>query len=284
MKTAISALAAGAALFTGLAFAPVSAQGQQPTIPQFWDAKERLVRPDISMLPRVRFLTTIDFPPFNYIDANGLITGLHVDLARAICTELGILDRCQIQALPWEELEGALERNEGDAIIAGLAITAETRRKYAFSRSYMRFPARFVVKRNATLPEPFYKSVAGKRIGVIDGSEHEAMLRDYFPAAKPVTYSRAEWLYEDLRLGKIDGAFSDGMRLSFWLAGADSQNCCTFAGGPYLAPEYFGAGLAIAVRPENAALADAFDFALREINVSGKFGELYLRYFPVGFF
>lgn len=280
MKSALSAI--GAAF--GLLVLIGAAGAQQPSIPQFWDVKERLVRPDISALPRVRFLTTIDFPPFNYIDANGLITGLHVDLARAICQELGILDRCQIQALPWEELEGALERKEGDAIIAGLAITAETRRKYAFSRAYMRFPARFAVKRNAMLPEPLYRSVAQKRIGVIGGSEHEAMLRDYFPTARPVTYSRPDWLYADLRDGKIDAAFGDGMRLSFWLAGADSANCCAFAGGPYLAPEYFGAGLSIAVRPDNAALADAFDFALREINVSGKFGELYLRYFPVGFF
>src|SRR5690606_4962775 len=121
----------------------VPAAAQQPNIPQFWDVKERLVRPDISGLPRVRFLTTIDFPPFNYIDSNGLLSGLHVDLARALCEELGILDRCQIQALPWAELEGALARGEGDAIIAGLAVSPESRGRYAFTRSYMRFPARF---------------------------------------------------------------------------------------------------------------------------------------------
>src|SRR5690606_33461920 len=107
-RTILAAVAAVAALA-----APAPGAAEQPSIPQFWDVKERLVRPDISALPRVRFLTTIDFPPFNYIDANGLITGLHVDLAREICLELGIIDRCQIQALPWEELEGALERNEG---------------------------------------------------------------------------------------------------------------------------------------------------------------------------
>ncbi len=260
------------------------AWGQQPSIPQFWDAKERLIKPDISMLPRVRFLTTIDFPPFNYIDANGLITGLHVDLARAICAQLEILDRCQIQALPWEELEGAIERKEGDAIIAGLAISPENREKYAFTRSYMRFPARFAVRRNGMLDEPLYKSLEGKRVGVVAGSEHEAMLRDYFPKAKPVTYTRSEWMYEDLRDGKTDALFSDGMRLSYWLAAPEARDCCAFAGGPYLAPEYFGSGLAIAVSRDNAALADAFDYALREINVSGKFGEFYLRYFPLSFF
>jgi polar amino acid transport system substrate-binding protein len=264
------------------ATAPARADGA--AIPQFWDVKERLIKPDISSFSRVRFLTTTDFPPFNFVDGNGLLSGLHVELARAICRELQILDRCQIQALPWEELEGAIERNEGDALIAGLAVTPEKRERYAFTRAYMRYPARFVTGPNGALEEPIYRNVAGRRVGVFSGSEHEAMLRDYFPEARPVTYSRMDWIFEDLRAGKIDAVFGDGMRLAFWLAGQDSDNCCRFAGGPYLAPEYFGSGLAIAVRGEDAALADAFDYALREINMNGTFAELYLRYFPVSFF
>lgn len=278
----ISRLAIFLLLATLAATTPARADG--PAIPQFWDVKERLIKPDISSFPRVRFVTTTDFPPFNFIDSNGLLSGLHVDLARAICRELAILDRCQIQALPWDELEGALERNEGDALMAGLAVTPEKRELYAFTRSYMRFPARFIAGRNSALEEPIHSSVAGRRVGVLDSSEHEAMLRDYFPAARPVTYSKPEWIFEDLRAGKIDAVFGDGMRLAFWLAGRDSEDCCRFAGGPYLAPEYFGSGLAIAVRRENAALTDAFDYALREINMNGTFAELYLRYFPISFF
>lgn len=260
------------------------AQAAEPIIPQFWDVKERLTKPDLSRFARIRFLTTVDFPPFNFLDANGLMTGFHVDLARAMCKALDILDRCQIQALPWEELEGALERGEGDALVAGLALTPERRVKYAFTRSYLRFPARFVVANGSTLAEPLYTNIAGRRVGVLAGSEHENMLRDYFPEAKPVTYSREDWLYDGMRTGETDATFGDGMRLSFWLAGSDSANCCRFAGGPYIAPEYFGAGLAIAVRQEDAILAQAFDYALREINMTGEFEELYLRYFPISFF
>ena len=269
-------------LAAALFYLPALAEG--PTIPQFWDTKERLIKPDLSAYARVRFLTTTDFPPFNFIDANGLLSGLHVDLARAICLKLEILDRCQIQALPWEELEEALERNEGDAVIAGLAVTAKKRETYAFTRSYLRFPARFVALRPSNLDEPIYAKAADHRIGVLKGSEHEAMLRDYFPAVRVVTYTRADWMYQDLKAGNVDAVFGDGMRLGFWLAGQDAADCCRFVGGPYLAPEYFGSGLAIAVRKDDAPLADAFDYALREINMDGTFSDLYLRYFPVGFF
>lgn len=271
-----------ACLLAVAAGVPAGAVG--PTIPNYWDEKERLPRPDLSSVARVRFLTTLDFPPFSYLDGQNRLTGFHVELARAICRELDILPRCQIQALPWEELDTALEKGEGEALIAGTPINAETRQRYIFTRPHLRFPARFVVPEGKPLAEPLYRGVANKRIGVLASSAHEAMLRSYFPAARPVTFARPEWMMEALRKGTIDGVFGDGMRLSFWLAGSGAGGCCRFAGGPYLAPEFLGAGLAIAVRHENELLVQAFDHALREIAAKGTFAELYLKYFPVSFY
>jgi polar amino acid transport system substrate-binding protein len=260
------------------------ARAEQPAIPVLWDDSERLVKPDLTGVQRVRFLTTTDFPPFNFLDGSGRLTGFHVDLARAICGELEILDRCEIQALPWEELDAAIAAKQGEAIIAGISVTAEARAKYGFSRSYLQFPARFVVPATSPISEPVHGKVTGQRIGVIAGSSHERMLRDYFPDIKVVTYAKQEWVFADLKAGKIAGAFGDGMRLAFWLSGSDSGGCCRFAGGPYLAPEYLGTGLAIATGKDDRVLAQAFDYALQQINVRGVFAELYLRYFPVSFF
>lgn len=271
-----------ACLLAVAAVVPTGAVG--PTIPNYWDEKERLPRPDLSSVARIRFLTTLDFPPFSYLDSQNRLTGFHVELARAICRELDILPRCQIQALPWEELDTALEKGEGEALIAGTPINAETRERYIFTRPHLRFPARFVVPEGKPLAEPLHRGVANKRIGVLASSAHEAMLRSYFPAARPVTFARPEWMMEALRKGTIDGVFGDGMRLSFWLAGSGAAGCCRFAGGPYLAPEFLGAGLAIAVRHENELLVQAFDHALREIAAKGTFAELYLKYFPVSFY
>jgi polar amino acid transport system substrate-binding protein len=266
------------------AAAAFPARSAEPAIPLFWDTKERLPKPDLAALPRLRFLTTIDFPPFNFLDGSGRLSGFHVDLARAICAELEIQPRCQIQALPWAELDGALTAKEGEAIIAGTAVTADTRRRYAFSRSYLRFPARFVTLKAKPLAEPIFETVRGERIGVIAGSAHERMLRDYFPDARAVTYSKQEWMLQDLKERKLAGIFGDGMRLGFWLAGSDSAGCCRYSGGPYLSADHLGNGLAIATSPENPELAAAFDYALQQISTKGIFAELYLRYFPVSFF
>ncbi|WP_292102416.1 transporter substrate-binding domain-containing protein [Mesorhizobium sp.] len=277
MVIALSMLAA-AQFFAGITFAA------EPQVPVLWDAKERLPKPDLSALPRLRFLTTTDFPPFNFLDSAGKLSGFHVDLARAICAELGIAEKCQIQALPWGELDEALQKGEGEAIIAGIAATPETRTKYAFSRSYLQFPARFIMPKAKAFTEPILDKLRSKRVGVIAGSAHEKMLREYFGTVQVVPFDAPEALYGDLKSGKIDAAFGDGMRFAFWLGGTDAAGCCRFAGGPYLAPEYLGSGMAIATRAGDPALAAAMDYALQEISVKGTFAEFYLRYFPVSFF
>lgn len=263
---------------------PLATKAAEPAIPNFWDVKERLAKPDISGLPRVRFLTTVDFPPFNFIDSNGRLSGFHIDLARAICRELDIVAKCQIQALPWGELEQALARNDGEAIIAGLAVNEANRASYAFTRSYLQFPARFVTPKAKSLTEPLFEKLRGLSVGVVAGSAHERMLRDYFKDVQVATFPTQEEMLDGLKAGKTGAAFGDGMRLGFWLAGSDSADCCRFSGGTYLAPEYLGAGLAIAVAPGNAKLAAAFDYALQALNAKGTFAELYLRYFPVSFY
>jgi polar amino acid transport system substrate-binding protein len=256
----------------------------EPNIPTFWDTRERLAKPDLAELSRLRFLTTTDFPPFNYLDSAGRISGFHVDLARAICAELGIADKCQIQALPWNELEPALAKGEGEAIIAGLAATPEARKRLLFSRTYLRFTARFVTTSAKALNEPLFASVKGKRVGVVAGSVHERLLRDVFANVQVVTFKDEKALLADVKAGKLDLAFGDGMRLAFWLAGPEAANCCRFSGGPYLAPDYLGTGLMLAAAPGNEKLIAAFDAALQQISSKGVFSELYLRYFPLSFY
>lgn len=271
-----------AALYLAVAF--VSAATASPAIPYFWDPSDRLTKPDLMDLPRLRFLTTTDFPPFNYLDDRGRLVGFHVDLARAICATLEVEDRCQIQALPWDELAGAVAEGEGEAIIAGLAVTSANRQEYAFTRPFLQFPARFVAPRGEDPAEPLYRTLAGKRIGVLDTTAHEQMLRDLFSALQPVVYTRRTWMLEDLREGRLDAVFGDGMKLASWLADEDSQDCCTFVGGPYIRPKYLGHGMSIAVPKESSALVEALDYALQQIEKDGTFAELYLRYFPVGFY
>jgi polar amino acid transport system substrate-binding protein len=253
-------------------------------VPNFMDPRERIAAPDLQSLTRIRFVTTVDFPPFSFLDQTSRLAGFHIDLARAICAELDVLAKCQIQALPWTELAGAVKTGQAEAMISGLAMTAASRSEYRFTRAYLTLPARFVVPANANSPGADAAALAGKRVGIMDGTAHEAMLRKWFADIRPVTFTRAEWMFDALKTGKIDAVFGDGLQLSFWLASQAAGSCCGFLDGPFFSQSYLGEGLAIAVSPGNARLVAAFDHALAALNRNGRFAELYLRWFPNGIY
>jgi polar amino acid transport system substrate-binding protein len=74
------------------------------------------------------------------------------------------------------------------------------------------------------------------------------------------------------------------MSLMFWFNGTASAGCCVFRGGAYYDLSYFGEGIGIAVAAGNDALRKALDYALRKVYQSGKYQELFLRYFPMSYY
>lgn len=264
--------------------APALAQeaGQTVAIPDFWDPRRRVERPPADSVPSIRFITTDDFPPFNFLDQYGHLTGFNVDLARAICAELQI--RCTIQAREWNELTERLLDKNADAVIAGIAITPETRKDLDFSDVYLGTPARFVVPKADAALAPSPDTLGGKTVGVVEGTAHAAYLAAMFPNVTTRLYPSADAARTALRDGEIDAHFGDGMQLSFWLQSEAAANCCAFAGGPYLEAKFFGQGYAIAVAKGQINLKHALNAALQAIYEKGVYAELYLRYFPVGFY
>lgn len=253
-------------------------------LPLMFDARERLSRPDLSEVVRVRILTTVDFPPFNFADQTGRLAGFNVDLAREICTELKIETKCQIQALPFEELEKALESGAGEAVMAGIAVTPERRQRFAFSRPYLGVPARFGRNLAAKMGGDTAAALAGRPVGVVRGTAHELMLKAFFPKVDATPFDTYEAMLEELKAGKVDAVFSDGLRLPFWVAGEASAKCCALFDGPYLSEKFLGEGLSVMLRKGDPTLVAAFDQALGTLSRNGRLQDIYLRYFPNGLY
>ena len=57
-----------------------------------------------------------------------------------------------------------------------------------------------------------------------------------------------------------------------------------FKGGPFTESRFFGEGVGIAVRKDDDNLRKAMEWALARIARNGKFAEIYLKYFPIGFY
>ncbi|MGE5267825.1 MAG: transporter substrate-binding domain-containing protein [Deltaproteobacteria bacterium] len=226
----------------------------------------------------VRFLTEGDFPPFNYLDEDGVLNGFNVDLARALCNEIGAA--CDIRVRPWDELLIALKRGEADAIIAGHAVTAEALRDVEFTDRYFYTPGRFAAKIETEKVEITPDQLYNRSIAVARGTPHEAFLKTFFRDSRVQVFQTAEQAREALQQGKTDYVFDDGIGLAFWINGTLSRRCCELRGAPFFEPRFFGDGVAIAVPRNDPQIKALLNAALQKVRASGRFDELVSRYFP----
>lgn len=251
-------------------------------VPGFWDPRRRPERPDLPRTTTIRFLTEEDYPPFNFKGPDGNPIGFNVDIARALCSELGL--NCTIQVRRFDTILRALEENAADAAIASIAITKETRQRVLFTDRYYRTPARFAAKNDFSDADISPEGIIGKKVAVVAGSAHEVYLRDFFAETAILSLPTLEQALNALKSGETDLVFADGIALAFWLNGSDSENCCSFRGGPFTESRYFGEGIGIAVRRESDTLRQALNHGLFRLWEKGIFADLYLRYFPIGFY
>lgn len=256
-----------------------AAEVSRPGAFGFWDPHRRPDPPTIKPTRQLRFLTEDDYPPFNFTGTSGVLEGFNVDLARAVCAELKLV--CTIQARRWSTIVAALEAEEGDVVLASLAITPAARQRLRFTAPYFRMAARFVARKDAVPASLDAAALAGKRVAVAGGTAHEAYLRAFFPGVSVVAEAGDAAGRAALQAGEADLLFGDGVALAAWLNGTASQGCCAFAGGPYLESHYFGEGIAMAVRPSDEPLRRALDYALYRLWERGIYADLVRRWFPV---
>jgi polar amino acid transport system substrate-binding protein len=271
-------LAAIATLVVAIAWAPGMALAQDPdadsvTAPAPADSSDPTRR------VVVRFLTESDFPPFNFYDEDGVLVGLNVDVARAICLELNTA--CDIKVRPWGELLLALKRGEADAVIASHAINPQTLAAVDFTDAYFHMPGRFAGKTGGEAIEITPEGLEGKRIGVAKNTAHEAFLKAFFRSSGIRSYESTELARDALLQGEVDYVFDDGVSLVFWLHGTASKRCCELKGGPYLEPKFFGDGMAIAVPKNDQQIKTLINGALARLRANGRLDEIVERYFPI---
>jgi polar amino acid transport system substrate-binding protein len=199
---------------------PFTAAAQTPearttVVPGFWDPRRRPERPDLSRVTLIRFLTENDFPPFNHAGPDGNPVGFNVDLARMICEELKIA--CTVQMRRFDTLMDALADNRGDAVIASIAVTPQSRGRVDFSDPYYRTPARFVARRNFAIDDIRPELLEGRKVAVVSGTAHEAYLKTLFTEVVLQAYPNAEAAHAALMKGEVELMFADGISLAFWL-------------------------------------------------------------------
>lgn len=255
----------------------LSAAFAKDNVPQFRHVDAGAMAPADAVSGEIKLLTDEDFAPFSFKNADGSVTGLAVDMAQASCTELRL--KCVVVAKPFSELLPALNRNEGDTIISGLRTTKEVMQQATMTRPYFYSRGQFIARIGSPFDAPDIRTLAGRRLGFVKGTSHQAFLEKYFDRAALTPFDSEAALFENLRTGSLDVAFADSLHAQFWLKGTNSRGCCATLGTGFIDRETFSRGLTFVMRRDRDTLRENFDYALDRLQINGTAAKIFAHYF-----
>lgn len=247
-------------------------------LPLFRQVAKVDVTTSLRKVRRVRFAVDTRFPPFAFRDNAGALTGFLPLSVDAMCTDLKI--KCEFVIHDTVNMEGALTANEADVAVYMKRRDELDFEKLEFTRPFLRPFGRFATRTSSPIRKTDVRTLAGKRIGVREGTTHASFIKRYFNRSLLVSYPNHEDLYEAARTGKIDIVFDDAFRLMFWLQGTISRQCCHFVGRGYVDRSRFSKPLSMVVRREDNDLRKVLDYGLDRLQSSGRFALIYNRFFP----
>jgi len=225
----------------------------------------------------VRIGTEAADAPFDYVDSDGTLKGMEIELATALCARMKV--ECVWVNLDFDSLIPALQADKIDAAMAQISVTPDRRKVIDYTDIVTIDPARIVAPVGSGITEDL-ETLEGKVIGVQSGTTHERYVTEKLRGiVTPKIYQSQEEVYLDLEAGGIDATLGDQALSYDWLQKYGRPRF-DFAGKPLDDPEIFGDGTAIAVRKGNDALRTALDKALAEIVADGTYDKITHAYFP----
>ena len=216
------------------------------------------------------------YPPFSQTTPEGTLEGFDIDIANALCSELG--EECELVKTDWDGIIPALLEQKCDAIIASMSITPERQEVIGFTERYYQTPAMFVAEADAGLTDS-PEDLAGKVLGVQRGTIHQNYMEQEYPEADLRLYATQDEAFLDLASGRLDAVMADRMVIQGGFLDTPEGEGYAFFGEPHFDPAIHGEGVGIGVRKEDTELRDRLSAAIDSIRASGEYDRIAGEYF-----
>jgi polar amino acid transport system substrate-binding protein len=217
--------------------------------------------------------TDAPYDPFVYEDAAGNWAGFDMDLMSAVARRYGLaLDVAQQAA---DGIWLAPAAGTCDVAAAAITIAADKEENAAFSDAYFDANQSLLVRTEDAEALIDLESTAGKKIGVLSGSDGETYARDNATSSTVQSFDDTEAMYLALESGTVDGVLHD-YAINASRAARDGSKSAVSA--TFVTDLYLG----FAVARDNVALQEAINESLNEFRATGVYDEIFARYFGSG--
>ena len=210
------------------------------------------------------------YRPFAYENPNKEIVGYDVDIIKAVAQKAGL--QIKIVNTPWSGIFAALNNGDVDLVISGVTINDKRKQSYDFTTPY--FEARQLIAVNQSSTAKGLKDLAGKKIGVVNGSTADDTASREFGKTNPDIrrFESTPVVIAELANGGLDAAIGDNGVIAFR---AQEHKQLKTVNDPSFPKEFFG----IVVKQGNKALLDKLNAGLAGVKADGSYGQIYKKWF-----
>ena len=210
------------------------------------------------------------YPPFTYHDDNGELTGLDIELGKAVAEKLGV--EAEFQEAAWDSLLIGIDTERFDTVINSVSITDERAEKYDFSDPYY-YEARRVVVRADDDSIQSEEDLNGKKIATNTTNAFIPWYED--KGAEVVGIDTSGEAIDLLLSGRVDFVGTSVPVLNSYLEEhPDAENQVKVA---FVIPNSEDV-IAIPVRKGEPEFLDAINTALAELREDGTLKEISEKY------
>lgn len=230
------------------------------------------------------FATEGTYPPWNETGADGRLSGFDIDLVHALCKRLAIACKIETSAFPGMMKEVAA--GAFDAIISGIAITAEREKRIAFSRPYMSLSVSFAAAGGSRLAAAkpataaaTLRLLADGRLGAQGDTVNAKLIGSVLPNAALVIFDDQESLNRAVADGEVDAGLA---ATEAWKTPAPaSPGAIATLGPPLTSNDYplLGRGLGIGLAKSATGLKQSLDTGLCALSGDGTIAALSRKWF-----
>ena len=221
-----------------------------------------------------QFILGLDesFPPMGFRDDKGEIVGFDVDVAKEVCSRLGI--ELVLQPISWDTKDQELNTGKIDCIWNGFTITEERKEAALFSEPYMKNQQIVVVMADSDVAA--LADLEGKKLGLQSGSSAADALagNEEFKASlgEVAEFDDNMTALMDLEKGGVDAVLMDEIVARYYIQTKDKGYKVL---DEALSAEEYGVGF----RKDDAALMQKFQETLEEMASDGKLAEISTNWF-----
>lgn len=225
------------------------------------------------IMDKGEFILGLDasFPPMGFTNEEDEIVGFDIDLAKEVCSRLGV--ELKLQPIDWDMNVTELNAGNIDCVWNGMSIDETRKEVMNLSDPYMKNEMVFVVKKDSG-----YKTLdnlADKVIAVQNGSSAQDILdeSDFVNTiAEEVLKDNNPAAFQELDMGTVDSVFVDSIVADYYITSLEKDY-------EILEEGLFEEEYAIGFRKNDQALRDKIQEVLSEMKADGKMAEISTDWF-----